>query len=75
MEITNTAITGTPRISSRVSGLSALLEGSRGPVMGLVAYPTKGRMGCADAVIMTGVRVPAFHQDSFPGVRAWSPPV
>ena len=75
MEITFTAITGTTRVNSRVSGLSALLEGSRGPVMGIAVYPVKGRMGCADAATKAGVRMPAFHQDSFPGVRAWSPPV
>jgi hypothetical protein len=67
--------TDAPRGNSRVAGLSALLVGSRGPVMGHVAYPTKGRMGCAAAVITTGVRVPAFQQDSFPGIQAWSPPV
>ena len=72
MEITTT---DAPRINSRAARLSALLEGSRGPVVGRVAYPTKGRMGCAAAVITTGVRVPAFHQNSFPGIRAWSPPV
>ena len=64
MDITAIA-TATPTRACAI-GVSALLKG--------LGMSERGQQ-VGDTAVIAGVRTPAFPQDSYEGIHAWSPPV